>query len=268
VKISRKIPAIVLMLSLSMSAFAESPQSQPAVNLLLEQIETVAAKIKTLRATVRFDRVQILQGDEQRRFGFMAYAAGTPARVKVHFDTLFVDKVPHKQDQQWIFDGTWLVERYDSKKLFKKRQIVAPNAKPEDSDPLGFGDGPFIIPLKAKKKLLLKRFTVQLIEATKKDPAKTFHLRMTPKKGKSGKYDLIDVWYSRESLLPVRARARHAGSGNLDIFHLSKVKLNTPVKKNEISTAVPTARGWDIQIMPYEDESATSQPATSQPSSR
>lgn len=259
---------VFLLLTVSIHAQTQPAESQPAVNALLDRIEAVTNEIKTIRAKVRFDRIQLLQGDEQRRFGTMVYVAGPPARIKVHFTQLFVDRVPHPQDQQWIFDGEWLVERYNKKKQFNKRQIVAPNAKPEDRDPLGFGDGPFIVPIKANKKLLLKRFKVELIASTEKDPIKnSHHLRMTPKAGKSGQYDLIDVWYDSQSLLPVLAKARHAGSGNEDIFNLSKIKLDTPVKPGEISTAVPTQRGWEVRIMPYEADAPTTKPATSQPRS-
>lgn len=220
----------------------------------LDVIAHRAENIKTFRAKVRYDRQQILQGDEQRRFGTLLYIAGPPAQFKVHFYTLLVDGIPRKENQLWMFDGQWLVERHDDTKQFHKRQIVSPDADPKKVDPLALGDGPFSIPLKANREAIMKRFDVALAEPDEFDPKNTIHLTLTPKDPDSD-FEQIDLWYSRDTLLPVKGESIHAGSGDVDVFNLlDPIQINSPVEENEIDTAAPSSkneRGWHEQITPW-----------------
>lgn len=235
------------------------PQSQPApsqapdplVDALLDQLQAKARTIVTLRARVRYDRIQALQGEEQRRFGSLIFIAGPPARFAVHFDRLIADDLPRRQDQWWIYDGQWLVERNDDKKQFFKRQIAPPNAPVNQADPLSLGEGPFIIPLKADKQLMLDRFEVALLAPAEGDPANSVHLLLKPLPGRNIEFQTVDLWYDRDTLLPVRGRTTQS-SGDEQVFHLLDAQLNSGVKPGEINTKEPAERGWHIEITPWE----------------
>lgn len=220
----------------------------------LDVIAHRAENINTFRAKVRYDRQQILQGDEQRRFGTLLYIAGPPAQFKVHFYTLLVDGIPRKENQLWMFDGQWLVERHDDTKQFHKRQIVSPDADPKKIDPLALGDGPFSIPLKAQRGEIMRRFNVTLAEPDEFDPKNTIHLILKPK-NPDHDFEQIDLWYSRITLLPIKGESVHAGSGDVDVFNLlDPIQINSPVEANEIDTTAPSAngeRGWHEQITPW-----------------
>jgi hypothetical protein len=250
-----RLMLIVLLLTAA-SLQAQPPQTAPSpmdVDVLLGRIEDVASTIESMSAAVRFDRVQVLQGDEQRRFGTMVYLTGPPARVRVHFDRMIVDGVPRPLNQQWIFDGVWLVERNEEQKQFFKRQIVPPDANPDHADPLSIGEGPFSLPLNAKKDLINERFEVTLIPRTDDDPDNTFHLHLMPRDGVETDYVAIDLWYARDSLLPVRGLATHKGSGDEDVFTLLRTEINGEVDPAMFDTAVPREPGWDVHVTPWSE---------------
>ena len=219
----------------------------------LDLIEKKAASIKTLRAKVRYDRVQELQGDEQRRFGTLVFVTGPPAKFSVRFHRMIADETPRKLDNAYTFDGKWLVERDNLAKKFIKLQVVSPDADDERTDPLALGAGPFAVPLGAKKELMLKRFNVKLVKPGEDDPPNTVHLSLVAKAGRDIEYEDIDLWYDRKTLVPARASARQPGTEEVHIYHLTEVQLDEEVKPTEIDTAEPKGRGWHVEITPWKE---------------
>ena len=83
----------LMLLGFQIQGLAQSPQSvtDPNADAFMDQIEQHSKQIKTLKAKLRYDRIQGLLGDEQRRFGRLSYAAGPPARFAIHFDKRVTD---------------------------------------------------------------------------------------------------------------------------------------------------------------------------------
>lgn len=244
----------------SQPSASQPAESQPATppdtaDGWLELIEKETAGIKTLQAKVRYDRVQELLGDEQRRFGTLVFVAGPPARFAVHFHLLLADDLPHELDKWYIFDGQWFVERDDQSKKAEKIQIAPTNAAPDQANPLALGDGPFALPIGAKKERILKRFTVKLIAPVEDDPPDTVHLRLIARPDRDIDYDRIDLWYHRKLFVPMRAATRQAGSADKHIFNLlSNIRINEEVEDDQIDTTIPdNGRGWHVEITPWEE---------------
>lgn len=245
-----------MTLSDSTAVQAADDPSQEAAEAWLEKIEQRAADITTLQAEVRYDRIQGLVGDSQRRFGSLVYVMGPPARFAVHFDLLLADTRLDRQDRRYIFDGQWLVERYDNEKLFIKRQIVPPPVPGEEARPpdvLALGAGPFAVPITQKKDEVLRQFEVAIVEPQEGDPENSVHLKLTPRFGKPTEFTEIDVWYNRESLLPLRVRTIDE-SENESVIQLSNVRLNDPVEPVLIDTAEPADPGWRVEVTLYDEQ--------------
>ena len=242
---------------------ATAPTTQPPPGLhastdtdaWLDRIEQRAATIKTLHAKLRYDRTQQLVGDRQRRFGNLVYDAGPPGKFAVHFDRLLVDRRLDRDDRRYIFDGQWMVERYEQEKIFIKRQIAPPpdtqtHDKQPQTDPLALGDGPFVLPLTFDKAQLLKRFDVMLILPTDDDPSQSVHLHLTPKHSHDNRFTELDLWYDRETLLPVRARTID-DSENESVIDLTDVRVNEPIDPAVLDTTPPTTDDWRVEIKPW-----------------
>lgn len=237
--------------------------ADPQVHEVLDRIAAKAATIQTLQARVRYDRIQELQGDRQRRFGTLYYLAGPPAQFAAHLDQLLADRRLEPMDRWYIFDGTWLVEKIaDQKpKQFVKRQIAPPStgmdASPAQAgrpNPLALGDGPFVVPLDFNKERILARFDVTLVAAdTNADPANmtSIHLRLVPRAGQRMNASQIDLWYDAETLLPMRVRSEDAEAGNVSMIDLSKVQVNEAINTTVINTDEPKEQGWDVVIKPW-----------------
>ncbi len=229
-----------------------------SVDSWLSRIEARATTVVTLHADLLYDRIQRLVGDRQRRFGKLVFHAGPPGRFCVQFDRLLVDRRLDRDVRRYIFDGQWLVERYDSEKLLIKRQVTrppTPGQTRQDVDPLALGSGPFVVPVSLKKDRLLKRFNVTLLQWKRDDPADTVHFGLVPKVAQAGGLIRIDLWYDRRTLLPVRVRTLDQ-SENESVVTLSKTMVNQPVNDHAIDTSLPTEDGWRIEIKPLEDQPA------------
>lgn len=223
---------------------------------LLDKIEAASKKTETLKATVRYSRLQPLLGAEQVRFGTLHYVTGPPARFSVHFDKLVIDDRMDKQNRRYIFDGRWLAERLDDQKQFRKWEVVPPDQDAAAADPLALGEGPFAVPVAFEKDRVLKRFDVKQVQPNKdQDPkGETVHLTLQPKPGHDRDIDVIDLWYDTKSLMPVRAVTIH-NDGDEHTIDLSKIETGVDIKKELFDTRAPSEqgqRGYDEEIQPWE----------------
>lgn len=226
----------------------------PAVEDLLTRVEAGSKDLRTFNADLRYDRNQALVGDKQRRFGKIVYVVGPPAKFAVHFDRLVVDGRVEKQDQWFIYDATWLVERNDAEKSFSKRQVVPPDAPKDRADPLNLGEGPFALPITTKKDQILKKYDVTIEPAVKEaDPKNTVHLKLTPRAGVKSGLTRIDLWYDKDTLLPTQARTLDE-SENETVILVSKIVVNEAVEEGVFDVTEPKERGWNVQVVPWEKE--------------
>jgi hypothetical protein len=273
--------ALLLLLSAAPGALAQAPatatqpapDASPAVQEALGRIEQTSAGIKTLGAELRYDVINGLLGDTQRRFGTLVYSAGPPAGFNAHFNRLVVDGKAIAQDRTYIFDGKWLVEKTIEKqsdagadkvlKRFTKTQIVAPNAPPEESNPLASGRGPFPLPINMNRAVILARYHVTLVPPdAKDDPANdgqaldTIHLKLVPRPGPRVDFTEAHLWYLKDSLLPRRVRTLQIDPDSGEKVKetdvdLTAPKVNDPVDRNALDTSEPTDSGWDIEVQPW-----------------
>jgi len=230
----------------------EVAEASPAARRWLEKIGSRAEAIQTLTARVRYDRIQGLIGDRQRRFGTLAYDAGPPARVSVHFKTLLVDRALRPQARTYVFDGTYLVERIEDQRQFFKRRVVEEGsaAAAPEADPLALGEGPFAVPLTSDPERVLERFTVRVVDASEgEDEAsgKNVRLRYEPRREGVAEFHTADVWYDRETLLPVRARTADASENVTDI-RLSGIETGIEIDPARFNLEPPEDSGWRVEI--------------------
>ena len=225
------------------------------VDDLLHRLEKVSKETKTLHARLRYDAIQGEVRDEQRRFGNLVYQAGPPASFGVHFDRILVEsggkKISRLSNRWYIFDGQWLVEKLEDRKQFFKWQVVSPQTKEEDADPLALGRGPFVVPVALRRDLVVRKFEASIVEPNEKsDPKNSVHLKLTPRQGVKMQFAEIHLWYDKDTLLPQRARTRD-DSKNESIVELSEVQLNKPIEGKPLETAEPKEAGWEIQVTPW-----------------
>jgi hypothetical protein len=232
---------------------ATQPATQPSdAEQWLDRIEQQARQTQTLHAKLRYDLIQGLLGDEQRRFGTLTYDAGPPARFAVHLDRLVADTALHREDRWYIYDGVWLAERLDKEKMFIRRQL-APQGQHAD-ELLDLGEGPFLLPLNLRKDKVLSRFDVTVVEVTEDDPPNTVHLLLIPKPDVQSEQDQVQLWFDRDSLLPLQVRTiSDAESENESLVVLSDVELNVPSDAATFDTTAPTEPGWEVEIHPLEE---------------
>lgn len=243
----------ILILPASAAPATQPAATQPSPKVLhwLDRIQQRAKQLKTLHAKVRYDRVQGLLGDTQRRFGTLVYQAGPPARFSVHFNKLIVGRALRPQNRYYIFDGHWLAEKLDDQKIFTRRQLVPQG---QSKNLLDLNAGPFVLPLDADKSRILRRFNVTLIPPAPHQPkrlANSIHLRLIPKHNARIDQTRIDLWYDKNTLLPLKA-STHDHSQNESIIDLFQAKLDQPVAPGTFNTTPPQGGGWDIRIKPLQ----------------
>ncbi len=243
----------------------EAEPVQPTDPKVIDWLDKIAAKqkeVKTLKTRVRWDKIELLTGDEQLRFGELLFDGSEPARFALHLDRLVIGKRNETDKRDYIFDGKWLAEVRHKEKQFNRRQVVASDATGEDKDPLALGNGPFPLPVRIDKERILKRFTVELVDVMKdvdlpdrdqplkKQLDNTVRLRMTPLPTFKTDLDQVDFWYEKDSLLPVRIEAiKDSTINSVWLFH-DENSTNAKLAKDAFDTMPPKERGWDVVIEP------------------
>ncbi|MEX0654879.1 MAG: outer membrane lipoprotein carrier protein LolA [Phycisphaeraceae bacterium] len=213
----------------------------------LDRIEARAAEIDTLTARVRYERIQMLLGDKQTRFGQLTYDAGPPARFHVHFDRLAVhDELQPDRHVRYIFDGRWLAERRDNERVFIRRELVAEDEVGQDL--LRLGEGPFALPLDLEKQTVLERFTVELVEEDEPAVENTVMLRLTPLPNVEIDETLIEMWYDRDTLLPAQVRSVDERDQTESVIRLGNVETGVEVEEDVFDTQPPGEAGWQVEV--------------------
>lgn len=231
----------------------DAPQSQPddgSAEAWLQRIEAATTEIKTLTADLRYDRNQLLLGDEQRRFGTLVYQTGPPPRFAIHFNKKMVDGHWSQPDLWYLYDGRWLLKRDHENKTAVRYQLI-----PDDESGGGameLGEGPFPIPLNLKKDRVLAKFQAVVIPPTEDDPGNSVHLQLTPREDNETEPITIDLWFDRDSLLPIAA-SRVDESQTQTIVRLTETKTNVPLQDQTFDTSLPTEPGWQTDENRIED---------------
>jgi len=241
-----------------------------SADALLDALETADAGLRTLTATIRYTRIFALAGDRQVRTGELAFATddrdmdGDAERMfSIRFSQLIVGDRVENETKDYIFDGSWLVERLPEEKLFAKRQVAPPGS---DVDPLRIGEGPLPIPIGQKKSDILERFDAEMVDPADglRSPALvdfvsagpgTYQLRLVPKPEAADAVEFTEVrlWYKRDSLLPWLAVTQDI-DGDESFVQLVDLKINNdaPVAPQLFSVEPPAdAEGWDVRIEPW-----------------
>lgn len=246
----------------------QEPEVAPEINRLLERIEARMKGIQTLQTRFRWDKVQEMLGDEQVFTGQLFYDAKSPAKFSAHIQRSRIDERNEEQNRWVIFDGQWLAERDHRQRTFVRRQVVEPDAPESRRNPLGLGQGPFPLPLDADRERILARFSVtelpalqglddeEIPNALKRHIENAYRLRLVPRPETRLSLREVQLWYHRETLLPLRVQSLD-DSRTLTIFYLfvnEERDINQEVEAKVFDTSPPTERGWNIQISALEDE--------------
>jgi hypothetical protein len=247
---------------------------------LLTELEKADAGIRLLHAEVLYDKTFEVAGDRQVRIGELWFVSepGDPPRRRfaVNFTALYVDQRREEDEQVFVFDGEWLVERQPKRKLMIKRQVVPPGQR---FDPLRIGEGPLPIPIGQRRDDIKARFEAVLrpagdglapaadaspeerarAEALAREVEGSTQLRLMPRAGTEQADDFreIRLWYGRDAggrLLPRMARTVNR-SGDVSIVKLINIEVNgpTPAPAALFDVTAP-AEGWDVHVMPWRGE--------------
>ena len=273
--LSAKILLVQLLL-VSLSFCQQAPslaqeivQEPDPVEALLDRLERSAEDLRDFQARIRYDIWDAVLEEKQIRSGELIYQVDPDDRTKrfaILFDTFSFGNRQEKESKHYIFADGWLVEVDHDRKQFIKRQIVAPG---EEFDPLKLGEGPFPLPIGQPKNEVLARFDVKPLDV----PSDPFLAKMLtdrdvegmvlfpkPNTPEAEKFQRVELFYDRATMLPVGINAVAAGaidpddpnSSNRKTVLLTNLKRNEGVDESKLSIAEPDKRQWDIDIRPWE----------------
>ena len=241
--------------------------SRLSADALLTRLEKSDANLTTIQAEMLYDKTMVIAGDQQIRAGKLYFQNSSDAKsgekhrsFAIHFDTLQLGKRINQKQQQYIFDGEWLIEKLVAEKQIIKRQVVQPGQK---FDPLKIGEGPLPIPIGQKKDDINARYDVTLVDAIDglNDPAQiafatgSWQLKLIPKEGADRNFKEIRLWYREESDLegkPLLPRmSRTIGSDDdIALVQLINMKVNKPLPAGVLDAAPPDAT-WAVDVRPF-----------------
>lgn len=233
---------------------------------LLDRLAAARDEIRTLKASLTYRREFAIAGDTQTRLGELFFDNVTDdadgrTRFAVRFDRLIVGERLERQDQLFVFDGEWLVEKVSSDRRFTKRQIAPPGST---FDPLRMGEGPFPVPLGQRPEDIVARYDAELRppgEGVEDEALRGFaedrlvQLRLTPKPEYEDTDDFMEIrlWYdpSTPAMLPKIARTETA-LGDVSLVVVAKAELNAELPEDVFDTATPGRdSGWNVTVTGY-----------------
>lgn len=212
---------------------AENDPIDPKADEILTRMEQ--RKLAAVETRVSWKVAWVLDEEDEAvtKLGTLWYAEGNPtAKFLVKLHKRIVGNAQGDLDEQYLFDGRWLVELQaaSSPGVVTRRELQPEGAA---GNPFKFGEGPFPVPFGQSKADILREFRVSHVPPAKDDPPGTDHLRMLAREGSriGQDYRSVDLWVVRDdpnlSGLPIQVKAAKLdGSGQLN--SIITVKFTDP----------------------------------------
>ncbi len=230
------------------------------IDALLTRLEANAKDLSSFVAKIAYEKEDALLGRPELRTGEIIYRIeGADKSFAVLFDTRIVNGRKENRLYHFIFDGRWLAEIDQENKQFIKREIVPPG---KALDPLKLGEGPFPLPIGQAKTDVLARFLVTRIDVPQNGLLKTLKnvdgLLLVPKPNtpESRDYARVEIFYDRETLLPVGINAIETNDDRKTV-RLTDLRRNPKLDDammKKLDIADPDPKEWKIDIRPWKAE--------------
>lgn len=242
---------------------AEPVEDRDPVDEVLLKLERSADDLRTFTADIVYESYEDLLGKREIRTGELIYRtdaeAGTTS-FAILFDALIVNQRRSERLKHYVFHERWLVEIDHEARQFIKREIVAPG---KQFDPLKLGEGPIPLPIGQAKDDVLARFRVSIIDESDqsllKDIEKAHGLQLVPRSGtpEADEYQRIELFYDRETLLPVGINAIETNDNRktVRLRNLARNPALDAAQRAKLSVDEPDANaGWSIDVRPWQGE--------------
>lgn len=224
----------------------------------MQRIDERLDQIDSLEAIVRYDTIQGLVGDSQTRYANLRFDGEKPRRFAVRFYGIIYGQPPMKPiDEQLIFDGRYLAEVKPADQTFTRWELVREGEQADDL--FDMTDSRFPLPMDMDPQKIDQRFDAVLIDPVQPDPVQgkavdnAVQIRLTPKPGLEAGYRQMDLWFDRDTRLPVLVHALDAGeSGDELLIRMSNVQTDVPLDETIFNTRPPTQGQWQVQLVPLE----------------
>ncbi|CAN5872462.1 hypothetical protein BH11PLA1_BH11PLA1_15790 [soil metagenome] len=237
---------------------------------LLNDLETADAGLKSLTAQIMYVKtfpeiqgggVHVWRGKlEYQDAGKRPDGVTALRRYAVRFETTIVDDQQRAEQQNYIFDGSWLLNSAPAEKSFTRIEVVGPGS---NKDPLKIGDGPLPLPIGQRKDDIVARFEASSPEALEgiADSKEMRELRalletarqlkLTPRIGSEAARTFrgLRIWYRAADNVPIFAQAENLDDSRGEVTLLG-IKVNAALPAGTFSTVAPEGYRGDERPLP------------------
>jgi outer membrane lipoprotein-sorting protein len=219
-----------------------------ALDKVLKNLQDKAVALKSYQVNMDYLFKQPLLESQQRRTGVLYYAkSDKKSDLRIDFRTLRQDEEKEqKYEQQYFFDGVWLLEIDQQLKTATKRQLAEPN-KPLDALSLASKQVPVLGFSQVDD--LRKQFEIELVADPPGQPAlrQHLHLKVKPDSVYKDDYVTIDLWIDGKIGLPVQVNAVTPEDDVYEI-KLTDPKVNAELDPKLFEAVVP--RSFSMEVIP------------------
>ena len=235
-------------------ATSPAPATDPAALKILQDLEEAGQSYRTIRANVVYTVRNPVLGEKQIQTGWVAYqneTADTPAKIRIHFDTLRQEDGPEfRQQEDYSFDGQWAMKASHKTRKMYLWQLVPPG---ERARPLKLGEGPLPpLPFGQKAQEVLKYFSASTRPLKPGEPKDSLYLELKalsdPRKELN--YSQLQMWIDPKLQIPVKVIGKERNK-NLQTIELKDVTTNEklPADVFQMSQA-----GWSVERKRYGED--------------
>ncbi|MGF1633049.1 MAG: outer membrane lipoprotein carrier protein LolA [Phycisphaerae bacterium] len=248
-----------------LTASTTSPATAPATALpedatarqVLEALEAAGQDLRTLQADITLTEADPAIGANPPRSGrvLLLDEAGRQ-QVRVILETKEVNGQPVEERIEYLVEGDRIIERNYNRKVEVTRTLGGGQGDGGQGeggqgegqagrDLFRLGSGPVPLLIGQSPADVEAAFAVEKRAPTRRDPAGTVHLRLTPLPagGFAEQFAWVDVWVTRDTGLPARVRTLDANQTTLRTTDLAGLRLNAPLPADAFAMP-PVGNDW------------------------
>ena len=200
---------------------------------ILAKMEVAQRNLKSLRATLEQQSVNVQLGTKDTDYGTLIYTSADKGRLRIDYTK------PSPQVLSIIGDE-FLFYQPRLNQALKTTFAKALKGRA--------GGQVQLIGLNKSVKTLAQNYQIEILNDESIEGAMTSHLRLTPKE--RGQFAALEIWVSQQSWLPLQHKVI-AQNGDYSIVKLTKVELNLKLRNEDFIVKLP---GNTVVVDRMEDE--------------
>ncbi len=214
--------SICFIIFIQVNSYGSDGHMNYSLDEILEKVEEVNARLKTMEADIKYTRVISLLDSEEVSNGFLRYKK--PKRLNLNF-------FPPRNEVN-IIDGSYVWIYHITEKQIEKYQINNEMDSPQGMDIFDLG-------YEYSTEKAKECYDITLIDEISTEEGTLYHIELIPREAFDAEYERTLLWVKEGLWLPIQYQLFESSGEIINTIELSNIQINTEISDTVFILDIP-----------------------------